>query len=54
MLIGSLYLPSFLSVDYLVQQLRISRSGHRRRRAMVVILLGQIDLSLPWVMTVSA
>jgi ribose transport system permease protein len=54
-LIGSFYLPSFLSVDYLVQQLRISSIlGTVAAGAMVVILLGHIDLSLPWVMTVSA
>ncbi len=54
-LIGSLYLPSFLSVGYLVQQLRIAAIlGLVASGAMIVILLGHIDLSLPWVMTVSA
>ena len=53
--VGSLYLPSFLSVDYLVQQLRISAIlGVVATGAMIVILMGHIDLSVPWVMTISA
>jgi len=55
LLIGSLYLPSFLSFDYLIQQLRIaSILGVVATGAMLVILLGHIDLSLPWVMTGAA
>lgn len=54
-LIGSLYLPSFLSVGYMIQQLRIaSILGVVATGAMLVILLGHIDLSLPWVMTAAA
>ncbi|HEX2890048.1 ABC transporter permease [Vineibacter terrae] len=54
-LIGSIYLPDFLSVKYLVQQLRIaSFLGIVATGAMVVILLGQIDLSIPWAMTAAA
>jgi ribose transport system permease protein len=54
-LLGSLYLPDFLSLNYLVQQLRIaSFLGIVASGAMVVILLGQIDLSIPWTMTVAA
>ena len=55
LLLGSIYMPSFLSFDYLIQQLRIaSILGVAATGAMVVILLGHIDLSLPWVMTGSA
>ena len=54
-LIGSLYLPSFLSLDYMIQQLRIaSILGVVATGAMLVILVGHIDLSLPWVMTGAA
>ena len=54
-LLGSLYLPDFLSMNYLVQQLRIaSFLGVVATGAMVVILLGHIDLSIPWTMTVAA
>ncbi len=54
-LIGSLYLPSFLSLGYMIQQLRIaSILGVVATGAMLVILLGHIDLSLPWVMTGAA
>lgn len=54
-LIGSLYLPDFLSARYLVQQLRIaSFLGVVATGAMVVILLGHIDLSIPWTMTGAA
>ncbi|TXL74032.1 ABC transporter permease [Vineibacter terrae] len=54
-LIGSIYLPDFASVKYLVQQLRIaSFLGIVATGAMVVILLGQIDLSIPWAMTAAA
>lgn len=53
--IGSLYLPAFLSVDYLVQQVYIAAFlGLVAAGAMVVILLGHIDLSIPWVMTAAA
>jgi ribose transport system permease protein len=53
--IGSFYLPAFLSADYLVQQIYIAAFlGVVAAGAMVVILLGRIDLSIPWVMTAAA
>jgi ribose transport system permease protein len=53
--VGSFFLPDFLSVKYLIQQLRIaSFLGIIATGAMVVILLGHIDLSIPWTMTVAA
>ena len=53
--VGSAYLPAFLSPGYLVLQLRIaSFLGIVAAGAMVVILLGHIDLSIPWVMTTAA
>lgn len=53
--IGSLYLPSFLSPQYLVLQLRIAAFlGLVAAGQMLVILLGHIDLSIPWTMTVTA
>ena len=55
LLIGSLYLPAFLSPTYLVLQLRIaSFLGIVAAGQMLVILLGHIDLSIPWTMTVAA
>jgi len=53
LLIGSLYSSNFLSADYLLQQLMVaSFLGIIASGAMVVILLGHIDLSIPWVVTV--
>ena len=50
---GSLYSPNFLSADYLLLQLQIaSFLGIVATGAMLVILLGGIDLSVPWVVTV--
>jgi ribose transport system permease protein len=50
---GSLYSVNFLSADYLLQQLNVaSFLGVIASGAMLVILLGQIDLSIPWVVTV--
>ena len=55
LLIGSYYLPAFLSPAYLVLQLRIAAFlGIVAAGQMVVILLGHIDLSIPWTMTVTA
>ncbi|MFO1144134.1 MAG: ABC transporter permease [Amaricoccus sp.] len=52
LLVGSLYSPKFLSVDYILQQLKVaSFLGVVAAGMMLVILLGQIDLSVPWVMT---
>ena len=49
LLIGSLYSKNFLSVDYLLLQLQIaSFLGVIATGAMLVILLGGIDLSVPW------
>jgi ribose transport system permease protein len=53
LLVGSLYSSSFLSPEYLVQQLLVaSFLGLVATGMMIVILLGQIDLSVPWVLTV--
>lgn len=49
LILGSLYSTSFLSPDYLLQQLKVaSFLGVIATGMMVVILLGQIDLSIPW------
>src|SRR5271154_6426103 len=46
---GSLYSQSFLSPAYLLQQLKVaSFLGIIATGMMLVILLGQIDLSVPW------
>lgn len=51
--LGSLYSSSFLSPEYLLQQLKVaSFLGVIATGAMIVILLGQIDLSVPWVVAV--
>lgn len=53
LLVGSLYSSNFLSPDYLLLQLQIaSFLGIIATGAMLVILLGGIDLSVPWVVTV--
>jgi ribose transport system permease protein len=53
LLLGSLYSTSFLSPDYLLQQLKVaSFLGVIATGMMIVILLGQIDLSVPWVVAV--
>ncbi len=53
LLIGSFYSSNFLSADYLLQQLMVaSFLGVIASGAMIVILLGHIDLSIPWVVTV--
>ena len=55
LLIGALYSNNFLSVGYLVQQVKVaSFLGVIATGMMLVILLGQIDLSVPWVVTVGA
>jgi ribose transport system permease protein len=52
---GSLYSANFLSPDYLLQQLKVaSFLGVIATGMMAVILLGQIDLSVPWVVTTGA
>jgi ribose transport system permease protein len=51
--LGSLYSTSFLSPEYLLQQLKVaSFLGLIATGMMIVILLGQIDLSIPWVVAV--
>jgi len=53
LLVGSLYSKNFLSPDYLLLQLQIaSFLGVIATGAMLVILLGGIDLSVPWLVTV--
>jgi ribose transport system permease protein len=48
--LGSLYSPNFLSPAYLLQQLKVaSFLGVIATGMFIVILLGQIDLSVPWV-----
>jgi len=51
--LGSLYSRDFLSPEYLLQQLKVaSFLGVIATGMMLVILLGQIDLSVPWVVAV--
>ena len=53
LLVGSIYSANFLSPDYLLQQLQVaSFLGVIASGLMLVILLGQIDLSIPWVVTI--
>lgn len=53
LLVGSVYSSSFLSPEYLLQQLQVaSFLGLIATGMMLVVLLGQIDLSVPWVVTV--
>lgn len=48
---GSLFYPQILGFEYLTQQLQISAFlGLLAAGATVVILLGHIDLSVPWVL----
>lgn len=51
--IGAIAEPNFLSADYLLQQLQTaSFLGVIATGAMLVILLGHIDLSIPWTITI--
>jgi ribose transport system permease protein len=51
--VGSFYSSNFLSPEYLLQQLQVaSFLGIIASGLMLVILLGQIDLSIPWVVTI--
>ena len=53
LLLGSLYSRNFLSPEYLLQQLKVaSFLGVIATGMMLVILLGQIDLSVPWAVAV--
>jgi ribose transport system permease protein len=49
LLLGAAAKPGFLSLDYLVQQLQVAAFlGTIATGEMIVILMGQIDLSIPW------
>jgi ribose transport system permease protein len=53
LVIGSFINANFLSVEYLLTQLQVaSFLALMSTGMMLVILLGQIDLSLPWIITV--
>ncbi len=55
LIVGSIYSPSFLSPEYLLQQLKVGAFlGIIATGMMLVILLGQIDLSVPWTITMGA
>jgi ribose transport system permease protein len=50
---GALYSPNFLSAGYLIQQLQVaSFLGVAASGLMLVILLGHIDLSIPWTISI--
>ena len=50
LLLGSLVQSNFLSPEYLLQQLKVaSFLGVIATGMFIIILLGQIDLSVPWV-----
>ncbi|MEL6315709.1 MAG: ABC transporter permease [Pseudomonadota bacterium] len=52
---GSFFFPQILSAEYLTQQLQIAAFlGLLATGATIVILLGHIDLSVPWVLTGAA
>ena len=54
-LIGALYSPNFLAPAYLLQQLKVAAFlGVIASGMMLVILIGHIDLSVPWVLTTGA
>jgi ribose transport system permease protein len=54
-LVGALVYPAFLTPGYILQQLQIaSFLGVIATGAMLVILLGEIDLSVPWTITGTA
>jgi ribose transport system permease protein len=53
LVVGSFYSSNFLSPEYLLQQLQVaSFLGIIASGLMLIILLGQIDLSIPWVVTI--
>src|SRR3569833_3057520 len=55
LVVGSIYSSSFLSPEYLLQQLKVGAFlGIVATGMMLVILLGQIDLSVPWTLTLGA
>ena len=55
LLVGSFYSPNFLSPEYLLLQLKVvAFLGVIATGMMLVILLGQIDLSVPWAVSLGA
>jgi ribose transport system permease protein len=51
-IVGGIIFPQVFSLNYLMQQLQLaSFLGIAATGAMLVILIGGIDLSLPWVLT---
>ena len=51
--VGALIEPNFISLDYLLQQLQVaSFLGVVASGSMLVILLGHIDLSIPWTIAI--
>jgi ribose transport system permease protein len=55
LVVGSIYSSNFLSPEYLLQQLKVGAFlGVIATGMMLVILLGQIDLSVPWTITMGA
>ena len=55
LVVGSFYSTSFLSPEYLLQQLKVaSFLGVIATGMMLVVLMGQIDLSVPWVVSTGA
>jgi ribose transport system permease protein len=53
--VGSFYSTNFLSPDYLLLQLKVAAFlGVIATGSMLIILLGQIDLSVPWLLTLGA
>jgi ribose transport system permease protein len=55
MIAGGIIFPQVFSLGYLMQQLQLaSFLGIAATGAMIVILIGGIDLSLPWVLTAAA
>jgi ribose transport system permease protein len=55
LVLGSFYSSNFLSPQYLLQQLKVGAFlGVIATGMMLVILLGQIDLSVPWTVTLGA
>src|SRR4051794_36343902 len=55
LVLGSIYSSNFLSPQYLLQQLKVGAFlGVIATGMMLVILLGQIDLSVPWTVTLGA
>jgi ribose transport system permease protein len=53
LLAGSMYSSSFLSANYLLLQLQVAAFlGIIASGVMLIILMGHIDLSIPWIVTV--